>query len=174
MLGYVLAGPKNPRWSCSCGMDGNWASRVVCRECGKLAPQRIANAARAAESEVEVEEAVPSPRVTIWPSSNGSCWPRLGLRSWVPVRLRQDQRRGGVRQWSQTTAAALAARGGSVWVRRSRSFGRCWGQTMSRSRSGVPSWRTSTATTVAHEGPGQAASHREGFQESRVAIERVG
>ena len=29
-------------------MDGNWASRVCCRKCEKPAPQRIANAARAA------------------------------------------------------------------------------------------------------------------------------
>ena len=27
---------------------GNWASRICCRECGKSAPQRLANAARAA------------------------------------------------------------------------------------------------------------------------------
>ena len=29
-------------------MDGYWASRICCRECGKPAPQRIANASRAA------------------------------------------------------------------------------------------------------------------------------
>ena len=48
MLGNVLAGPKSPCWSCSCGIDGNWASRATCRNCWKLAPQRIADAARAA------------------------------------------------------------------------------------------------------------------------------
>ena len=42
--GNVLAGPKSPFWSCSCGMDGNCASRVCCRKCEKPAPQRIANA----------------------------------------------------------------------------------------------------------------------------------
>ena len=48
MRGNVLAGPKSPLWSCSCDTDGKWASRICCRESGKSAPQRIANAARAA------------------------------------------------------------------------------------------------------------------------------
>ena len=48
MLGDVLAGPKSPRWTCSCGMDGNWASRTTCRNCWEPAPQRIVDAARAA------------------------------------------------------------------------------------------------------------------------------
>jgi hypothetical protein len=36
--GQVLAGPRKPTWTCSCGKEGNWASRVSCYECGKLPP----------------------------------------------------------------------------------------------------------------------------------------
>ena len=44
----VLPGPKTPSWGCpSCGRDGNWASRIRCF-CGKEAPSRIVEKARAA------------------------------------------------------------------------------------------------------------------------------
>ncbi len=46
--GDVLPGPKSPTWCCSCGTEGNWASRVVCRGCRKGAPQSYADRARAA------------------------------------------------------------------------------------------------------------------------------
>ena len=44
----VLAGPKTPVWSCSCGLDGNWASRIKCRGCGGAAPRSITDKAYAA------------------------------------------------------------------------------------------------------------------------------
>jgi len=46
----VLRGPRRPEWSCSCGAAGNWACRVRCLGCGTAAPQRIAQAARAADA----------------------------------------------------------------------------------------------------------------------------
>lgn len=44
----VLRGPRKPEWGCPCGHSGNWACRVRCQRCGRAAPQRIAEAARAA------------------------------------------------------------------------------------------------------------------------------
>ena len=47
-------GPKTPNWGCgTCGKDGNWASRTVCRHCGTTAPNRIRAAAKQAH---EIEE----------------------------------------------------------------------------------------------------------------------
>eukprot|EP00973_Karenia_brevis_P008481 1146186-Karenia_brevis.AAC.1 len=37
-----------PHWGCACGTSNNWASRIVCRGCGKQAPRRIINNAAAA------------------------------------------------------------------------------------------------------------------------------
>ena len=47
-------GPKTPNWGCgTCGKDGTWASRTVCRHCGTTAPYRIRAAAKQAH---EIEE----------------------------------------------------------------------------------------------------------------------
>ena len=44
--GQVLAGPRKPTWTCSCGKEGNWASRVSCYECGKSPPAATLKLAR--------------------------------------------------------------------------------------------------------------------------------
>ena len=45
--GDVLPGPKKTLWGCGgCGTDGNWASRLRCRQCNKEAPQRVQAEAR--------------------------------------------------------------------------------------------------------------------------------
>ena len=47
-------GPRTPNWGCGgCGTDGNWATRTVCRHCGKSAPNRIRAAAKQTH---EIEE----------------------------------------------------------------------------------------------------------------------
>ena len=47
-------GPKTPNWGCgACGTDGNWASRTVCRHCGKTAPYRSRAAAKQAIAKLE-------------------------------------------------------------------------------------------------------------------------
>ena len=47
-------GPRTPNWGCgACGMDGNWATRTVCRQCGKQAPYRIRAAAKQAHEKEE-------------------------------------------------------------------------------------------------------------------------
>lgn len=38
-----------PHWGCACGEASNWASRLVCRACGKHAPRSVADRAREAE-----------------------------------------------------------------------------------------------------------------------------
>ncbi|CAK0871936.1 unnamed protein product, partial [Prorocentrum cordatum] len=57
----VLPGPREPCWGCPCGHAGKWACRVRCQRCGKPAPQRIADAARAAAKKRPPREAVPAP-----------------------------------------------------------------------------------------------------------------
>lgn len=42
----VLRGPKSPCWGCTCGENNNWACRIVCRGCGREAPERIRTRAR--------------------------------------------------------------------------------------------------------------------------------
>eukprot|EP00969_Alexandrium_andersonii_P226391 9997244-Alexandrium_andersonii.AAC.1 len=44
----VLPGPRAPCWGCPCGHADNWACRLRCQRCDRPAPQRIADAARAA------------------------------------------------------------------------------------------------------------------------------
>ena len=47
-------GPRTPNWGCgACGTDGNWATRTVCRQCGKSAPYRIRAAAKQAHEKEE-------------------------------------------------------------------------------------------------------------------------
>jgi hypothetical protein len=41
-----LAGPRKPMWACSCGKEGNWASRISCYECGKAPPAATLKLAR--------------------------------------------------------------------------------------------------------------------------------
>ena len=111
--------------------------------------KRLLNASRTLhvpqQSDVEVVEEEPRPKVTTWLSSSVNCWLRSGTRSRVPALLRQDRRRGGVRQWRPTTAKAPRSRAlwrrGNAWLQRSRSFVGSWGQTTSRLRSGASSWR---------------------------------
>jgi hypothetical protein len=43
----VLSGPKTPCWGCRCGADGNWASRLKCRECYAPCPTSVRNKAEA-------------------------------------------------------------------------------------------------------------------------------
>jgi hypothetical protein len=44
--GQVLAGPRKPRWTCSCGNGANWASRVSCYECDRAPPAATLKLAR--------------------------------------------------------------------------------------------------------------------------------
>jgi hypothetical protein len=44
----VLTGTRTPYWSCNCGKENNWASRIKC-QCGRSAPNRIINEARKAD-----------------------------------------------------------------------------------------------------------------------------
>jgi hypothetical protein len=44
--GQVLAGPRKPMWTCSCGKEGNFASRISCYECGKAPPAPTLKLAR--------------------------------------------------------------------------------------------------------------------------------
>jgi transcriptional regulator with XRE-family HTH domain len=44
--GQVLAGPRKPTWTCSCGKGANWASRVSCYECGRAPPAATLKLAR--------------------------------------------------------------------------------------------------------------------------------
>ena len=44
----VLYGPRAPEWTCQCGEDANWASRIRCKACAKPAPTRVVQAAKAA------------------------------------------------------------------------------------------------------------------------------
>ena len=38
----VLDGPRRPHWECPCcGSKGQWASRIVCRDCRQPAPEHI-------------------------------------------------------------------------------------------------------------------------------------
>ena len=51
-------GPRTPNWRCGeCGTDGNWATRAVCRQCGKSAPYRIRAAAKQAHEKEEKKHA---------------------------------------------------------------------------------------------------------------------
>jgi hypothetical protein len=52
----VLHGPRKPLWGCSCGVDGNWASRLRCRGCDKSAPHRVVAAAKKAASEAKPDK----------------------------------------------------------------------------------------------------------------------
>ena len=51
--GEVLPGPRRPEWGCACGTDGNWASRLSCRSCGKAAPSWWRDRAKAKAKEQE-------------------------------------------------------------------------------------------------------------------------
>ena len=58
----VLRGPTSPTWCCSCGVAGNWASRVRCRGCNKQAPARIRSDAEKAAKSVASTPAAVQPR----------------------------------------------------------------------------------------------------------------
>ena len=62
----VLRGPKLPTWSCSCGQDGNWASRIICRGCGKNAPKSISEKARAAAKQQQIQQSQPQQAQGKW------------------------------------------------------------------------------------------------------------
>ena len=57
----VLPGPKLPFWGCSCGESKNWASRLACRWCGKGAAQSIADKAKHAAKQFEIQGPQPAP-----------------------------------------------------------------------------------------------------------------
>lgn len=66
----VLPGPKRPFWACGCGTDGNWASRVSCRSCGRAAPKRVKQAAeQAAASQGQGRAQKPTPKANARPNS---------------------------------------------------------------------------------------------------------
>eukprot|EP00959_Pyramimonas_sp_CCMP1952_P134577 2816129-Pyramimonas_sp.AAC.1 len=44
--GIIPGASKTPLWSCSCGQDGNWASRTRCRQRWKAAPTHVVQAAK--------------------------------------------------------------------------------------------------------------------------------
>ena len=58
MPDFYRFGPRTPNWGCGeCGTDGNWATRTVCRKCGKSAPYRIRAAAKQAHEKEEKKHA---------------------------------------------------------------------------------------------------------------------
>ena len=61
--GAVLRGPKTPHWGCGrCGESANWASRLVCKQCGKAAPQATADKARAEAKKTKDQSVKPPSR----------------------------------------------------------------------------------------------------------------
>jgi len=46
-----LRGPKDPRWSCNCGHDGNYGCRVHCRKCGREQPEGLLRKAKERQAE---------------------------------------------------------------------------------------------------------------------------
>ena len=68
----VLPGRKTPHWCCSCGADGNWASRLRCG-CSKAAPARIRLSAEKAAKEFA------APLKLAQPQQPQSAWARGGL-----------------------------------------------------------------------------------------------
>ena len=158
-------------------MDGNWASRICCRECGKPAPQRIANAARAAakrsgggggggnKSKGDDVAELAEVRSTIKGASVATSGPTS--RRGSTVESDDGDGNGGE---EQGTAARRERLGTEIQeLRKVLGPDHVKGHE-AVCRAGEPS----TTTTVAHEDPGRAASPREGHQESRVAAERAG
>eukprot|EP00959_Pyramimonas_sp_CCMP1952_P296766 6208651-Pyramimonas_sp.AAC.1 len=51
--GIIPGARQTPLWSCSCGCDGNWASRTRCRQCGRAASTKVVQAAKRSAAAAE-------------------------------------------------------------------------------------------------------------------------
>ena len=99
MDGAVLRGPKTPLWLCSCGCSTNWASRLLCRDCGRRCSGKVESNAQRAH--LEALKGRPKPKPSVHQEPRGA-WAR-DLRASHFGNPARDQRAShfGAPPWQQ-------------------------------------------------------------------------